>query len=142
MEWIIFASLAAIGYGIFDLLVKQAAGKIEDGLSGLIINGIAAAVLLAFVLFEKFIRRTELFTTSTGIWLSVAAGVVIGIVTILFIKMFATGVNLSTGVAIVRAGMIVVATLLAVLILGEKLEPRQLVGVVIVILGLGLILLK
>lgn len=66
----------------------------------------------------------------------------IGLASITFIKMFSTGSNLSTGVAVVRVGMVMVGLLLGIIILRENLALKQLLGIIIAIVGLALVLVK
>lgn len=80
-------------------------------------------------LFDFFVKKT-------------AGKVEDGLASITFIKVFSAGSNLSIGVMIVRVGMILLAVLLGVFVLQEKLILKQIIGIFIALFGLFLVLAK
>jgi len=60
----------------------------------------------------------------------------IGLASIFFLKMFATGTNLSVGVPLVRIGIVLIATILGLVVLKEGFNVRFLVGFFLAIFGL------
>lgn len=141
LQWAFFTIATIIAYIGLDYFIKQASGKIDDFLGGAIINFFALLPPLLIYLYLKLTNK-DILITSEGVRSSMLAGLFIGIGTITFIKMFSTGVNLSLGSPIVRIGTIIGVTLIGVLVLKETLSPRQLAGLILSIVGLGLILLK
>jgi hypothetical protein len=73
--------ILAVGlYAIFIVLVSRAAGKIDDGLSGFIFNGLGALLPLgAFLLMKSSHGKGMLPTTKNGVLFSVLAGISIGL---------------------------------------------------------------
>lgn len=141
MTWLYWAIITAVFYGLFDFFVKKTAGKLEDGLAAFMINLVSTLVLIVYLVISKY-RGVKLFGSNEGFFYSIVAGILIGLASITFIKVFSAGSNLSIGVSIVRIGMVVIGVTLGFLILHEKIELRQLIGMVTALVGLGLILLK
>ncbi len=139
MTWLSYALITAVTYALFDFFVKRTAGKIDDGLAALIMNFLSFVVLVVYVFIQK-LRGVELFSTTGGVSNAITAGVLVGLASITFIKMFSTGSNLSTGVAVVRVGMVILGVLFGVLLLQEKLVSSQYIGLALAILGLGLVM--
>ncbi|GAI86232.1 unnamed protein product, partial [marine sediment metagenome] len=73
---------------------------------------------------------------------SVLAGVSIGLASLFFIKMFASGANLSIGVPLVRIGIVLLASVLGILILKEGFSFRYLIGFALSLIGLYLLITK
>ncbi len=142
MNWLTYALLALFFYGLFDFFLKLASGKINEGVSGFIINIVAALVVLIYVIYSK-INGENVFTYKTsGILFSVLGGVAVGLVTIFYIKMFATGTNLSIGSPLVRVGTVLFASILGILLLKEGINVKYAVGFLLSLLGLFLIVTK
>lgn len=142
MNWLVLALGAAIFNALMDFFVKLASGKIHEGLGGFIINIFATIVLLVFVIISK-LKGEQIFNIKPGgLGYSVLAGISIGIATICFIKMFAIGTNLSTGVPLVRISMILIASILGFLFLKEAINLRYLIGFLLSLVGLYLLITK
>lgn len=141
MSWLNWAVITAIFYGLFDFFVKKTAGKVEDGLAAFIFNVVSAIVLAVYLIIGKY-RGIKLFASTEGLTYAVVGGILIGLASMTYIKVFSAGSNLSVGISIVRIGMVVLGVVLGILILGEKLPLKQLIGIITALLGLGLILLK
>jgi uncharacterized membrane protein len=71
---------------------------------------------------------------------STLAGVAIGFATIFFIKMFATGTNLSIGVPLVRIGIVLLASILGIVLLKEGVNLRYWAGFLLSLAGLYLLI--
>lgn len=139
--WFVYALLTVIGYVGLDYFIKQASGKIDDFLGGVILNTVAVLPPLLVYLWMRFSGK-DIFVSKEGVFSSVAAGLFIGFGTITFIKMFATGTNLSLGSPLVRIGTIVGTVLIGTFLLRESLSPRQIVGILLSVFGLILVLSK
>ncbi|OGD54165.1 hypothetical protein A3J78_01920 [Candidatus Beckwithbacteria bacterium RBG_13_35_6] len=142
MSWLIFALLTIIFYAGFDFFIKLSSDKIHAGLGGLIINFISTIVLLIFLLITKSKGENVFQTKSNGIIFSVIAGIVIGLATITFLKMFSAGTNLSIGVPLVRIGIVLIASFLGILVLKEPFTLKYLLGLIISLFGLYLLITK
>lgn len=141
MSWVYWAVVTALFYGIFDFFVKKTAGKVEDGLAAFLLNIISAVVLTIYLIIGKY-RGLKLFASTEGLFYALMGGIFIGLASITFIKVFSAGSNLSIGVAIVRIGMVILATLFGLFLLQEKIMVKQIIGILIALFGLFLILVK
>ena len=141
MNWLIFAILALITYGIFDFFVKQTGGKIHDGLGNLIISIIPVIAMILFIIYSVM-RGENLFIKPGGVKNSILAGVAISFASLFFLKTFSAGANLSIGIPLVRIGMIAVSVVLGILILKEPIHAKQLAGFVVALVGLYLLMSK
>lgn len=140
MNWLGFAILTAIFYSLFDFFVKLTSDKMHPLLGGFIINFVSAVILLVLVIVAKFNGDKVFAIKPNGIFYSVLAGIAIGLVTVTFFKMFATGTNLSTGSLIVRVGTVVLATILGVVLLKESVNLKYILGFLVSMVGLYLVM--
>jgi uncharacterized membrane protein len=141
VKGITYAIVSTVFYGVFDVFVKLAAGKIESGVTSLVINATATLVLFVYVLVCKY-KGVEQNISKEGFWFAMIAGVVICFASVTFNKMFTAGINLSMGVTIVRVGMVILGVTLGILVFRDKLAMHQALGIVFSLVGLGLLLLK
>jgi transporter family protein len=141
MSWVYWAIITAVLYGLFDFFVKKTAGKVEDGLAAFIYNVVSIIIVAAYLLFAKY-KGLKFFATSEGLTYNIIGGIIIGLASLTYIKVFSSGANLTTGVAIVRIGMVILATLLGLFLLQEKLILKQIIGIFIALFGLFLVLVK
>jgi uncharacterized membrane protein len=142
MNWILFASLTIVFYSLFDFFLKMSSDKIHAYWGGFIVNLVATIVMLVFVFYAKFHGEKIFEVKPNGVLFSIFAGISVGLVTVFFFKMFATGVNLSIGAPLVRVGMVVLASILGIVLLKEGINLRYVVGIFVSLLGLYLILTK
>ncbi len=139
--WLTYAILTILSYALFDLFVKKTSGKIDDFLAALIINLTASLPPLLFFLFLKISNKSVLYSKD-GLIYAVISGILVGLASVTFIKMFASGSYLSVGSPTVRVGMVVLASVFGVLVLKETLSARQIVGIIISVFGLSLLIFK
>lgn len=142
MNWITFAILTVIFYALFDFFMKLSSTRIHAGLGGFIINAVSAVVLLIFIAIVRLRGEAMGTIKSGGILYSVLAGIVIGLATIFFLKMFSTGVNLSIGIPLVRIGIVLLASLIGIFILKEGFTTRYVLGFILALAGLYLLIVK
>ena len=140
MNWVTTALFTIGFYSLFDLFLKFAAGKINDNLGAAIINITSFIVAIGWFLFRWQFGGEQPDVTKPGLIYSIIAGVMVGLASIFFIRLFALGVNLSIGVPLVRVGMIVLGSLFGVLLLKEGVSFRYLVGFGLSIFGLYLVM--
>jgi len=138
-NWLTYALLTVFGYVGLDFFVKRASGKIDDVMGAVIINFVSLLPPLLIYFYFK-VSGKDMLVTRDGLVFSALAGVAIGLGTIAFIKMFATGTNLSLGSSVVRVGTIIGTVLIGVIFLKEGLSPRQVIGLAMSAVGLGLVL--
>jgi len=140
MNWLTFALATIVFYSLMDFFIKLSSTKIHSGLGGLIINFTSTVVLLVFLIFSKLQGEKVLETKPGGLVYSVLAGGAIGIATITFLKMFATGTSLSIGVPLVRMGIVLLASLLGIFLLKESVGLRYVAGFLLSLVGLYLLI--
>ena len=142
MNWLTYAFLTIFFYAFFDFFLKLSAGKIHDMFGVTIINFLSTIIVSAFLIFAKF-RNENIFQVKQGGYLySILAGISIGLASLFFIKMFATGVNLSIGVPLVRIGIVLLAGILGALLLKESINLQYLIGFALALVGLYLLVMK
>ena len=137
--WLMYALITIIGYAGMDFFIKKASGKIDDYLlSTMIINFFALLPALLMYFWLKFTNQNVL-VSKEGTIFSIIAGLFIGIGTITLIRMFSLGSNLSIGSPVVRIGTVVLTTLLGIFLLNESFETKQIIGILLSVLGISLI---
>ncbi len=141
MSLAILIVLAIVLYTLFDIFVAQAGNKIDSNLSAVIFNGLGALIPLVVYGFYKFSKGAKLMaTTGSGMFYSVMAGVAIAVFSVLLIKIFEKG-GLAYVVPLIYGGTIVLASLTGWLIFKEAVSAMQILGVVIVTVGIAIIVL-
>lgn len=140
MTWLTFALVTIVFYSLMDFFIKLSSDKIHAGLGGFIINFVSTIVLLVFISYSKFQGEKVLETKPGGVLYSTLAGVAIGFATIFFLKMFATGTNLSLGVPLVRLGIVILASLLGIILLKEGFNLKYLIGLLLSLAGLYILI--
>ncbi len=142
MSWLTFALLTIFFYSLFDFLVKLSSSRIHGGLSAFIMNIVSAVVVLIYLIFLAFKGEKVIDIKQNGLLFSTLAGVAIGLASIFFIRMFATGTNLSIGVPLVRIGIVLLASVLGVFLLKETVSLKYFLGFILALMGLYLLITK
>lgn len=142
MNWLTFAILTIIFYALFDFFMKLSAERIHASVGGFIINLVSTIVLLVFIALLKLRGESIPSPKPGGTLYSLLAGASIGLATIFFLKMFATGVNLSIGIPFVRIGIVLLASVLGILLLKEGFTLRYIIGFILALAGLYLLIVK
>ncbi len=140
MNWLTFALATIVFYSLMDFFIKLSSDKIHAGLGGFIINFVSTIVLLVFIFYSKFQGEKVFETKPGGMIYSTLAGAAIGFATIFFLKMFATGTNLSVGVPLVRIGIVLLASILGIIFLKEGVNLKYLTGLMLSLAGLYLLI--
>jgi uncharacterized membrane protein len=142
MLLIILITLATILYTLFDIFASRAGNKIDANLSTIIFNGLGAIVPLVIYSYYKISNGTKLIaTTSSGIIYSILAGVAISFFSILLIKIFEKG-GLAYVTPLIYGGTIALASLAGWLLFEESVSGLQLLGIVIIIIGITLVIIS
>ena len=139
MGWVNLAFLTLLFYALFDLFVKLAAGKIHDGLGAFVINLVATMVLVLFLLYSSINGEKINYFKTEGVVYAIIAGILVGLASIFFIKMFSAGADLSLGTPLVRVGTVLVSALIGIVFLKEGFSPKFLIGFLLSISGLYLL---
>ncbi|MFA9288323.1 MAG: hypothetical protein ACEQSA_00380 [Weeksellaceae bacterium] len=141
MTWIHFALLTIAGYGIFDLFVKLTSGKMHSSFAGFIINSTAALLLLIYMFIARA-QGAKIFEVKSGGYMyAVIGGIVIGLTSICFLKMFEANPNYAVAVPFVRIGIVVIASLIGIFILKDQVNAaKYLLGFALAMIGFYLLL--
>lgn len=135
--------LAIILYAFFGLFTAQAGGRIDSRLSSFIFNGLGAILPLAALAFrwspDPTVRSTWRLS---GIVYSVLAGVVIAGFSVVLLRIYAHGGDLSHVFPAVYGGAIALAAVIGWIVLREPFSVVQAAGVGAVALGVGLLALS
>lgn len=138
MGWLVFALLSAFFNSLMDLFTKYSSGKIHNGAGSALICFFALLATAFYTLISKFSGQ-EITVSKEGILFSALAGLTVGIATIFAFKMFATGVNLSIAVPVLRISMILIACFIGITLLREAINWKLIIGLLFSFLGLYLI---
>lgn len=138
MGWLVFTLLSAFFNSLMDLFTKFSSGKIHDGVGATFICVFAAIPTLIYTVYSK-LDGQQIYTSKEGFFFSALAGLTVGTATIFAFKMFATGVNLSLAVPVLRISMILIACFLGLFLLKESLSWKLILGLILSFIGLYLI---
>lgn len=140
MHWLFFAGGTVLSYALFDFCLKMLANRMHSGMANILVNAVALGVGILYFYFAKMQGEDVSTIKQGGILFAVAAGVVVSFAGIFFVKMLSTDVPLSTGVAVVRIGAVILAVILAAVLLRERMNIQHVAGFVLALLGLYLVI--
>ena len=78
-SWKLAVVGAAVLYGLHNIFVKLAAGRVSDQLGGLILEGTATLFLFAYLIYWWAIGDKSIAPTRAGIGFSLLAGLSVGV---------------------------------------------------------------
>lgn len=139
MDFIFVLTLvAALFLGIFRILEKPV-GLLLHPLIGAIFIYITAltSTFLAFLILRPEVRIDAAF--KKGIMIAFLAGLFIAAFDILLLLVIKRGGSISLLTPIVNAGSILFVALVGFLLFRESLNPVQIVGILIIIIGIFLV---
>ncbi|PJC80701.1 hypothetical protein CO009_01275 [Candidatus Shapirobacteria bacterium CG_4_8_14_3_um_filter_35_11] len=139
MNWLSWALTAAFFGGVVDILFKLVNGKINNSLSGVIINACSIIPVLAFAIYSKINGQT-LNSSKMGIIYSILAGLAIGFITLSSFKMFNDpNADLSIAIPVMRVTIILMAILFGIIFLRESISLKFIIGLILSLIGLYLV---
>ncbi|MCL5666754.1 MAG: EamA family transporter [Patescibacteria group bacterium] len=127
--------LAGAFNGVGDFFSKLTAEKISPYLAAMLLS-LFSAITIAVYLFLIKGPSGNMSMTRQGFLFAVLGGVAIGISSIFFFVMFSKGVNLSLAQPIVKSTLVIVAVLLGVIALREKMTVNQIIGLALSLVGI------
>ena len=140
MTWLIYALVTAFLYAVFDVFVRLSSDKISHITGAVWMNTVAALTVSIFFIYN-YIIGTKLLEVKQHGWLfATLAGISVGLLSMTFIRVFAEGANVALGITVVRAGGIVIATLIGVLILKEDITLRTAFGILLSVVGVYMVI--
>jgi len=140
MNTVILIVIAVLVYTMFATFNAQSGGRIDPALSSLIFNGLAAAVSLIVILVQPHVSSVApLATKASGVVYSVLAGVTVGAFSILLIRIYGRGGELSYVFPAIYGGAIALAAAVGWLILKDSVSTLRVAGVVVIVAGIGML---
>jgi transporter family protein len=138
MNWIYYAVTAALFMALYNVFIKLAAGNIHQVVGAVVLQVVAALAGAAMLLFLK-LNGTALPISNKGLLFAALAGLSVGLAEIISFFAFSGGTAASKGVTVIVGSTIVLAVLIGLVFLKESLTPLQIVGVLLVLVGIGLV---
>jgi uncharacterized membrane protein len=129
--WVTASLGAAVFVAVHYVLLRAAAGRLNDTLGALILEATAAVGIALNYIFG--VRGPPLEPTRLGIFFSVLSGLAISAVSILLFAALRRGGPVASTGTVVLGGGVALSSLVAPLIFGEVFTVRRAIGV-----GLGL----
>ena len=133
MFFLIF--IAGILYALFDIFVAKSAGRINDLAANVIFNGLGALIPLLIIGLLVGTGRS-IHMEKQGVMWSVLAGLAIAAFSVLLVKIFANGGNLSYVIPAIYGIVIVVSTLVGWIIFKDHFSLLALLGVILITAGI------
>ena len=140
MNWVIYASGAALALAIADVMVKLASSRIPNSLALLLYGSVPFLAGLVWFSLDKAGRQTEVQTP--GILFGISVGITYTLVTICMYLAFQAAAPLSLASPLVRLGGLIVASGVGVLLWKEPLTFRYLLGLFLACSGLYLMMTR
>lgn len=131
--------IAIISYSLFEIFSSRAGGAIDANLSSLIFNGLGAVVPVAFLVFAKLQGEKMLEMTGKGLWSSIFAGVSIAVFSVVLVKLFERGGELSFVIPVIYGSSVVITAIYGAFILKDHISPLGIIGIILVAFGIGAI---
>ena len=139
--WIIFPIGAALSLAAADFFLKLSSSRISSNLLALIYS-LSTLILPAILLAAARARGDEITATREGLVYGVLMGIAFSTVIVFLNLTFVSGVNLSVGTPVIRMAGITLASLLGILVFGEGISWRYVLGFALAVLGLYFIVTK
>ncbi|HEY8042292.1 MAG TPA: hypothetical protein VIF15_20960 [Polyangiaceae bacterium] len=121
------ALAAALFIAVHYLLLRAAAGRLEDRLGALVLEVSAAVGIAASLLLGA--RGEPIPTTRAGVGFAVASGLAVAVASILLFAALRRGGPVASTGTIVLGGGVALSALAAPLLFGESFTLRRAVGV-------------
>lgn len=132
--------LAAVMFGLYNVFIKLSSDHIQPVLGAVVLQ-LVAAFIGSGLLYYLYRAGEALHVSARGVWLAVAAGAAIGLTEILTFMIFSRGVPVAVGNPLIIGGSLIVTTAIGLIALRELLTPLQILAVVLIIAGVGLLAL-
>ncbi|NEN98967.1 MAG: EamA family transporter [Moorea sp. SIO3I7] len=134
---IILSLVIAFLYGSYNFFIKLSSEQIDHILGAAILQYTALLLGLPVLLFLK-LKGAPIEVTTKGITYSVSAGILIGLAEILSFYFF-EDTDVSIGLPVIIGGSVLCGSCLGFFILHEKLTVLQIIGILMVIIGIAII---
>lgn len=132
-------AIAAVMFGLYNVFIKLSADHINAVLGAVVLQFVAAFVGLGLLLYLQAGAGGTLQVSGRGLALATFAGVAIGLVEILTFIIYGRGIPVAVGNPLIIGGSLLVTTGIGVLLLRELISPSQLLGILAIAAGVGLL---
>ncbi|HEX8226823.1 MAG TPA: EamA family transporter [Candidatus Saccharimonadales bacterium] len=139
MSIILLIFIAALLYALFGFFLSKASGD-DPFMVNSLTNGLSGLATLAIFAVLMRMKSTGP-VTKQGVIYSVVAAVLIAAFSVLLVKIFGRGGNLSYVLPLIYGGVIVFGSVLGVLFLKESVAPLQLAGILVIVAGIAMVVL-
>lgn len=133
---------ATVCYALYDVFAAKAGGKIDANLGAVIINGLGTVLPLLAVGLFWLARKNEVVVNREGLGFSLLAGVAIALFSVLIMKIFASGSQLSYVIPVVYGGAIVLTAVIGLVWWKEAVNNLQLLGLAITLVGIAIVVIS
>lgn len=138
MPWLVLALLTALALACYNFFIKLAADHVPAAVGAVVLQLVAAALGAAWLVRLKLLGQ-PLPVTSKGLWLAALAGLGVGLGEILTFVVFSRGVPSSVGTPVIVGGSVLLTALLGLAVLREALSWPQVLGLLLIVGGIGLL---
>ena len=140
MTLLVLILCATVSYALYDIFAAKAGGRIDATLSAVIVQvfGIALPLLALSLLYAQ--KKVEQ-TTREGVLYSVLAGLAIAVFSVVFVKIFAKGGELSYVVPVIYGAVVVITTIIGIFLWKESITPMQVAGLFLTTAGLAMVII-
>lgn len=132
-------AIAAVMFGLYNVFIKLSADHINAVLGAVVLQFVAAFVGLGLLLYLQSGAGGTLQVSGRGLALATFAGVAIGLVEILTFVIYGRGIPVAVSNPLIIGGSLLVTTGIGVLLLRELISPSQLLGILAIAAGVGLL---
>lgn len=138
MKGIFLALLAGLLFAGYQFSIKLSADHIQELFGAVILQAVALVLgIAAFFLFREV--ETSLEFTNKGLQFAVFAGIFVGLAEIVSFYVFSTNISPSVGITLIVGMNILAGILLDYFWLKSDLSITQILGIVLVLIGVLLI---
>ncbi len=135
--WFGPALLTAVFFGLYNVFVRLAAGRIGDALGGAVLEGSAFVGLLLILLLYR--GGAVVQTTVPGLIYSLLGGVCIAIGTVLYFTAFRRQPDMTLVGPVVWLGCFALMALLGFIVFREPVTLKRSLGIVLALAGIYLL---
>lgn len=134
-------AVAAVMFGLYNVFIKVSSNHIQAVLGAVVLQFVAAFIGLGLLLYMHRTGGEPLHASAKGIGLAILAGVAIGLVEIVTFLIYGLGVPVAVGNPLIIGGSLLITTSIGVVALRETMNPMQLIAVILIAGGVGLLAL-
>lgn len=134
--WIGPALCCAMAYALYNICIKKGSASINPILGGVVLQFVAA-VFGSVLLVGIMVEGATLTADEAGIVWACLAGIAVGSAELLSFGVSGMGVQATQSIPILIGGSVMFGAVLGIFMLGETLELRGWIGVMLLMSGIG-----